>query len=130
MTATNHFKVKLLSTYVGLVEAAGVPMESFFDGWRISHLLTDQPANDPANFAAVCERIVEVRLPERIVTVSIHADLSITGGGSVSFQTGATSTLAGREYLARLASVSSEALRLLDLFIDTARAMGFTIAGD
>lgn len=103
-------------------------MESFFDGWRISHLFTDQPANDPANFAAVCERIVEVRLPERIVTVSIHADLSIAGGGSVCFQTGATSTLAGREYLARLASASSEALRLLDLFINTARAMGFTIA--
>jgi len=129
MTASNHFNMKLLSTYAGLIEAADVSIEKFFNGWRFIQIYADKPTNFIGNFVAVCERIAELRLPKDRATISIYSFLTISDG-SVCFLACATSSLSGREYLARLASDAPEALRFLDLFTDTARSMGFPISGD
>jgi hypothetical protein len=110
-----------------MIKASGVRLDEFFEGCKFAQFRLDIPVISPANFAAVCERISELRLPRGSAKVSVHAHTPVFRLGSVRLQAGATSSLAGREYLESLARDTATALNLISLFTETATSLGLTV---
>ena len=127
MTDSNHFQMNLLHAYHGLIEAAEVRFEDFVGSGRSRRFFSDQPAIGPANFAAACEIISDIRLPKPHAMASVQASAPIAKTATVRLRAGVTSSCAGRDYLERVAKEAALALQLYDLFVDAARSRGIAV---
>lgn len=124
---TNHFLMHLIATFADELNELQISNSAFSAAAKRGHLDPFVPLHAGHNFSEVCNLICELVLPHASSYARVSFWPDMRDERRVWVSTGATSTIAGRGYLAALSRDSSKALSVFDTMVKKADKLGLTV---